>query len=75
VPALEPRSFSFNSVYGACRDCHGLGSRAEIDPAKIVVDPQLSITQQDPFPLDTNISKLPARRDEVDGQTGGHLAG
>ena len=28
VPALEPRSFSFNSVYGACPECHGLGSRS-----------------------------------------------
>src|ERR1043165_4931865 len=25
VPTLEPRSFSFNSVYGACPECHGLG--------------------------------------------------
>jgi excinuclease ABC subunit A len=56
VPALEPRSFSFNSVYGACHDCHGLGSRAEIDPAKIVADPTLPINDQDPFPLDANIS-------------------
>ena len=55
VPALEPRSFSFNSVYGACRDCHGLGSRAEIDPAKIVTDPQVPINEQDPFPPDTSI--------------------
>ncbi len=56
VNALEPRSFSFNSFYGACRECHGLGSRAEIDPAKIVSDPQLPINEQDPFPTDTNIS-------------------
>src|SRR5436190_9513301 len=56
VPALEPRSFSFNSVYGACRECHGLGSRAEIDPSKIVSDPQLPIDQQNPFPVDENIS-------------------
>ncbi len=56
VTALEPRSFSFNSVYGACRECHGLGSRNEIDPAKIVPDPQLPINDQDPFPFDANIS-------------------
>jgi excinuclease ABC subunit A len=55
VPTLEPRSFSFNSVYGACRQCNGLGSRAEISPGKIVPDPQLPIDEQDPFPLDTNI--------------------
>ena len=55
VPTLEPRSFSFNSVYGACPDCHGLGSRAEVDPSKIVTDPQIPINDQDPFPLDTSI--------------------
>src|SRR5437868_9337642 len=38
VPQLEPRSFSFNSMYGACPECHGLGSRYDFDPAKIIVD-------------------------------------
>src|SRR5574337_259439 len=38
VPKLEPRSFSFNSMYGACPECHGLGSRFDFDPAKIIVD-------------------------------------
>ena len=38
VPQLEPRSFSFNSTYGACATCHGLGSRFEFDPAKYIVD-------------------------------------
>jgi excinuclease ABC subunit A len=38
VPPLEPRSFSFNSAYGACRRCHGLGTILEVDPAKIVPD-------------------------------------
>ena len=56
VPALEPRSFSFNSFYGACRQCNGLGNRAEISPAKIVSDPQLPIKEQDPFPTDASIS-------------------
>jgi excinuclease ABC subunit A len=39
VPPLEPRSFSFNSAYGACRHCHGLGTVLEIDPAKLIFDP------------------------------------
>ena len=39
VPTLEPRSFSFNSPYGACETCNGLGSRWSFDPAKIIVDP------------------------------------
>ncbi len=38
VPTLEPRSFSFNSVYGACAACHGLGSNWDFDPAKVIVD-------------------------------------
>ena len=38
VPLIEPRSFSFNSPYGACPECHGLGSKYDFDPAKIVVD-------------------------------------
>jgi excinuclease ABC subunit A len=38
IPQLEPRSFSFNSPYGACEDCHGLGSTWSFDPAKVIVD-------------------------------------
>jgi excinuclease ABC subunit A len=38
VPQLEPRSFSFNSPYGACTECHGLGSKFDFDPAKVIVD-------------------------------------
>jgi excinuclease ABC subunit A len=38
IPALEPRSFSFNSPYGACETCRGLGSRYSFDPGKVVVD-------------------------------------
>ncbi len=38
VPQLEPRSFSFNSPYGACTECNGLGSKYDFDPAKIIVD-------------------------------------
>ena len=38
VPKLEPRSFSFNSTYGACPECHGLGSIYDFDPAKVVTD-------------------------------------
>src|SRR6266851_1484733 len=38
VPKLEPRSFSFNSAYGACPECHGLGSTYDFDPAKVIND-------------------------------------
>ncbi len=38
VPRLEPRSFSFNSSFGACPECHGLGSLYDFDPAKVITD-------------------------------------
>jgi len=38
VPQLEPRSFSFNSPYGACEECTGLGSKWTFDPGKAIVD-------------------------------------
>lgn len=38
VPKLEPRSFSFNSNYGACPECHGIGSIYDFDPAKTITD-------------------------------------
>jgi excinuclease ABC subunit A len=42
VPPLEPRSFSFNSAYGACRNCHGLGTVVEVDAAKLIPNPELT---------------------------------
>ncbi len=36
---LEPRSFSFNSPWGACTDCTGLGTKMEVDPELVVSDP------------------------------------
>jgi len=38
VPKLEPRSFSFNSAFGACTECHGLGAIYDLDPAKVITD-------------------------------------
>jgi excinuclease ABC subunit A len=40
---LAPRNFSFNSPYGACSTCDGLGTRLEVDPELVVPDPDLSI--------------------------------
>lgn len=40
---LEPRLFSFNSPYGACPSCHGLGTRFEFDPELVVPDESLSL--------------------------------
>ncbi len=42
---LEPRSFSFNNPFGACPKCSGLGEFMTVDPALIVPDPNLSISQ------------------------------
>src|SRR4051794_275317 len=39
VPQVEPRSFSFNSPYGACETCNGVGSRWAFDPTKVICDP------------------------------------
>jgi excinuclease ABC subunit A len=38
IPQLEPRSFSFNSPYGACETCHGVGSTWAFDSAKVIND-------------------------------------
>ena len=45
VDDLEPRSFSFNSPYGACPECTGLGIRKEVDPDLVVPDPDLTLAE------------------------------
>ncbi|MCH7783256.1 excinuclease ABC subunit UvrA, partial [candidate division KSB1 bacterium] len=42
---LAPRMFSFNSPYGACPGCSGLGTRMEIDPELVIGDPDKSIME------------------------------
>ena len=42
---LEPRMFSFNSPYGACEACDGLGTRMEVDPELLLLDPRISILE------------------------------
>ena len=42
---LQPRMFSFNSPFGACESCSGLGYREEIDPALVIPDRSLSIAE------------------------------
>ncbi len=44
IPELEPRLFSFNSPFGACPTCTGLGSRLEVDP-DLVFNPRLTISE------------------------------
>jgi len=45
VDELEPRSFSFNAPFGACAECHGLGSRMEVDPELVVPDDSKSLSE------------------------------
>ncbi|PWN03804.1 excinuclease ABC subunit A [Nocardioides silvaticus] len=42
---LEPRSFSFNSPFGACPTCTGLGTRMEVDPELVVPDPTATLAE------------------------------
>ena len=42
---LEPRMFSFNSPYGACEACSGLGTRMEVDPELVLLDSRVSILE------------------------------
>jgi excinuclease ABC subunit A len=45
LPELEPRQFSFNSPYGACPDCGGLGTRRVVSPDLVLGDPRISILE------------------------------
>ncbi|GAA2068752.1 excinuclease ABC subunit UvrA [Aeromicrobium halocynthiae] len=45
IDELEPRSFSFNAPFGACPECHGLGTRMEVDPELVVPDPSKSLDE------------------------------
>ena len=45
LPKIEPRLFSFNSPYGACPACQGLGEKLIIDPQLIIPNPNLSIAE------------------------------
>lgn len=45
VDDLEPRSFSFNAPFGACPECHGIGTRMEVDPELVVPDPSKTLAE------------------------------
>jgi excinuclease ABC subunit A len=42
---LAPRNFSFNSPFGACENCLGLGTKFEVDPELVIPDPEMSINE------------------------------
>ena len=54
---LAPRNFSFNSPYGACATCDGLGTRFEVDPELIVPNPELTIEEGAIAPFATGASR------------------
>ncbi|MDD5290402.1 MAG: excinuclease ABC subunit UvrA [Patescibacteria group bacterium] len=45
LPEIEPRLFSFNSPYGACANCAGLGTVAEVDPELVIPNKKLTIAE------------------------------
>ncbi|HJM98445.1 MAG TPA: excinuclease ABC subunit UvrA, partial [Acidimicrobiales bacterium] len=54
---LEPRNFSFNSPYGACVSCDGLGTRFEVDPELVIPNPKLSLQEGAIAPWSSGRSK------------------
>jgi len=50
LPEIEPRIFSFNSPFGACPSCQGLGEKLEVDPRLVIPNPRLSIAEGAIFP-------------------------
>jgi excinuclease ABC subunit A len=50
LPELEPRLFSFNSPFGACPACQGLGTKLEVDPKRVIPNKNLSIAEGAIFP-------------------------
>lgn len=64
----EPNSFSFNSPYGACEQCNGLGTITEIDIKKIIPDPKKSIKKGGIAPLGESKSTWIFRQIEALGE-------
>jgi excinuclease ABC subunit A len=68
IVELSPRMFSFNSPYGACPRCNGLGTLQEVDPARVVPDPDRSIEEGAVLPW---ASFYRGARDEDEDRGGG----
>lgn len=54
LPEIEPRMFSFNSPFGACPACLGLGSTMEVDADMVIPDPKVSFADGAVLPLSSN---------------------
>lgn len=58
IDEIEPRIFSFNSPYGACKECNGLGSEEYIEPDYVVPNKELSLRQGAIIAWDLQHNKL-----------------
>lgn len=58
IPEIAPRSFSFNSPHGACEDCHGLGTKLEIDRDLVLPNPNLTLAEGGIMPWSTTTSHI-----------------
>jgi len=58
LPEIEPRLFSFNSPYGACPVCQGLGKKLEVSPELVIPNPNLSIAEGAIFPYSRASHKI-----------------
>ncbi|MDD5109791.1 MAG: excinuclease ABC subunit UvrA [Patescibacteria group bacterium] len=61
IAELEPRLFSFNSPFGACPECHGLGITQKFDPELVVPDDHLSVSEGAVKPWQTHLDSWRAR--------------
>lgn len=58
ITEIEPRNFSFNSPHGACEECHGLGTKLEIDPELVIPNKKLSLSEGAILPWSATSSHL-----------------
>ena len=58
ISEISPRTFSFNSPHGACLECHGLGTKLEIDPDMIIPNKNLTIAEGAIVPWSSTTSHL-----------------
>jgi len=58
IAEISPRSFSFNSPHGACVECHGLGTKLEIDPDLVIPNSKLTLAEGAIMPWSTTTSHL-----------------
>lgn len=62
LPELEPRLFSFNSPYGACNECKGLGVKLEINEDLIIPNKDLSINEGGILPFSNDLESIDYQR-------------